>query len=235
MIENKRCILIADDESKMIRALRDFFNANGFCVLKAENGMDAFDLFLEHANEIDIILLDVMMPKQDGLATLKAIRDTSSLIPVILLTAKGEEYDQLAGFSVGADDYVTKPFSPSLLMARVEAVLRRFGKGSQNDIVAGQLFINATNRTAYLSGKELDLTRREYDLLYYLVINRSLTFSREQLLNNVWGYDFEGGYRTVDTHIRQLRSKLGRYADYIKTIHCVGYQFEVYHENADLQ
>lgn len=130
---------------------------------------------------------------------------------------------------------MTKPFSPSLLMARVEAVLRRFGKGSQNDIAAGQLSINATNRTVYLSGKELDLTHREYDLLYYLVVNRSLTFSREQLLNNVWGYDFEGGYRTVDTHIRQLRSKLGRYADYIKTIHCVGYQFEVYHENADLQ
>ena len=227
MIDNKRCILIADDEPKMIRALRDFFRANGFCVLEAKNGIEAFDVFCSHTNEIDIILLDVMMPERDGLTTLKDIREASSLIPVILLTAKGEEYDQLSGFSSGADDYITKPFSPSLLMARVEAVLRRFGKDAQKDIVAGELTVNAMTRTVYLSGKELDLTRREYDLLYYLIVNRSLTFSREQLLNNVWGYDFEGGYRTVDTHIRQLRNKLGACADYIKTVHCVGYQFEV--------
>ena len=227
MIDNKRCILIADDEPKMVRALRDFFRANGFCVLEAKNGIEAFDVFCSHTNEIDIILLDVMMPERDGLTTLKDIREASSLIPVILLTAKGEEYDQLSGFSSGADDYITKPFSPSLLMARVEAVLRRFGKDAQKDIVAGELTVNAMTRTVYLSGKELDLTRREYDLLYYLIVNRSLTFSREQLLNNVWGYDFEGGYRTVDTHIRQLRNKLGECADYIKTVHCVGYQFEV--------
>ena len=227
MIDNKRCILIADDEPKMVRALRDFFRANGFCVLEAKNGIEAFEVFCAHTNEIDIILLDVMMPEQDGLMTLKEIRGASSLIPVILLTAKGEEYDQLSGFSSGADDYITKPFSPSLLMARVEAVLRRFGKDTQKDIVAGELTVNAMTRTVYLSGKELDLTRREYDLLYYLIVNRSLTFSREQLLNNVWGYDFEGGYRTVDTHIRQLRNKLGECADYIKTVHCVGYQFEV--------
>jgi len=227
MIDNKRCVLIADDEPKMVRALRDFFRANGFCVLEAKNGIEAFDVFCAHTNEIDIILLDVMMPEQDGLTTLKDIREASSLIPVILLTAKGEEYDQLSGFSSGADDYITKPFSPSLLMARVEAVLRRFGKDAQKDIVAGELTVNAMTRTVCLSGKELDLTRREYDLLYYLIVNRSLTFSREQLLNNVWGYDFEGGYRTVDTHIRQLRNKLGVCADYIKTVHCVGYQFEV--------
>ena len=227
MIDNKRCILIADDEPKMVRALRDFFKANGFCVLEAKNGIEAFDVFCAHTNEIDIILLDVMMPEQDGLTTLKEIRGASSLVPVILLTAKGEEYDQLSGFSSGADDYITKPFSPSLLMARVEAVLRRFGKDVQKDIVAGELTVNAMTRTVYLSGKELDLTRREYDLLYYLIVNRSLTFSRKQLLNNVWGYDFEGGYRTVDTHIRQLRNKLGVCADYIKTVHCVGYQFEV--------
>ena len=227
MIDNKRCILIADDEPKMVRALRDFFRANGFFVLEAKNGIEAFDVFCAHTNEIDIILLDVMMPEQDGSTTLKEIRGAFSLIPVILLTAKGEEYDQLSGFSSGADDYITKPFSPSLLMARVEAVLRRFGKDAQKDIVAGELTVNAMTRTVYLSGKELDLTRREYDLLYYLIVNRSLTFSREQLLNNVWGYDSEGGYRTVDTHIRQLRNKLGECADYIKTVHCVGYQFEV--------
>lgn len=173
------------------------------------------------------------MPKLDGLETLKLIRESSSLVPVILLTAKGEEYDQLAGFSCGADDYITKPFSPSLLMARIEAVLRRFGKDSQSDISVGLLSVNAATRTVYLENDELALTRREYDLLYYLIVNRGLTFSREQLLNNVWGYDFEGGNRTVDTHIRQLRGKLGRCADYIKTIHCIGYQFEVQNENAD--
>ena len=233
MNENKRCILIADDEPKMVRALRDFFKASGFCVLEARDGMEALDIFYENSNVIDIILLDVMMPRQDGLTTLKQIREASFLTPVILLTAKGEEYDQLSGFSCGADDYITKPFSSSLLMARVEAVLRRFGKDMQSDLVAGQLSINATTRTIYLSGKELELTRREYDLLYYLAVNRGLTFSREQLLDNVWGYDFEGGYRTVDTHIRQLRNKLGDCADYIKTIHCVGYQFEVPNENTD--
>ena len=233
MVENKRCILIADDEPKMVRALRDFFVANSFFVLEAKDGLEALDVFCENSNVIDIILLDVMMPRQDGLTTLKLIRESSSLTPVILLTAKGEEYDQLSGFSCGADDYITKPFSPSLLLARVAAVLRRFGKDAQNDIVAGRLSINATARTVYLSGKELELTRREYDLLYYLMVNRKLTFSREQLLNNVWGYDFEGGNRTVDTHIRQLRNKLGDCADYIKTVHCVGYQFEVPNENAD--
>lgn len=226
IIDNKRCILIADDEPKMVRALRDFFRANGFCVLEAKNGIEAFDVFCAHTNEIDIILLDVMMPEQDGLTTLREIREASSLIPAILLTAKGEEYDQLSGFSSGADDYITKPFSPSLLMARVEAVLRRFGKDGQKDIVAGEITVNSMTRTVCLSGKELDLTRREYDLLYYLIVNRSLSFSREQLLNNVWGYGFDGGYRTVDTHIRQLRNKLGVCADYIKTVHCVGYQFE---------
>ncbi len=199
--------------------------------MEAKDGIEALDVFCENSNIIDMILLDVMMPRQDGLTTLKQIRESSSLTPVILLTAKGEEYDQLSGFFCGADDYITKPFSPSLLMARVEAVLRRFGKDTQNDIVAGLLSINATTRTVYLSGKELELTRREYDLLYYLMVNRKLTFSREQLLNNVWGYDFEGGNRTVDAHIRQLRNKLGNCADYIKTVHCVGYQFEVPDEN----
>jgi len=233
MNENKRCILVADDEPKMVRALRDFFRASGFYVLEAKDGVETLNVFFENSSIIDIVLLDVMMPRQDGLTTLKQIREASFLTPVILLTAKGEEYDQLSGFSCGADDYITKPFSPSLLMARVEAVLRRFGKDTQSDLVAGQLSINATTRTIYLSGKALELTRREYDLLYYLAVNRGLTFSREQLLDHVWGYDFEGGYRTVDTHIRQLRGKLGDCADYIKTIHCVGYQFEVANENAD--
>ena len=233
MIDNKRCVLISDDEPKMVRALRDFFKATGFCVLEAKDGIEAFDVFCENSNLIDVVLLDVMMPRQDGLTTLKQIRESASLTPVILLTAKGEEYDQLNGFSYGADDYITKPFSPSLLLARVEAVLRRFGKDTQNDIKAGELSIKAATRTVCLSNEVLELTRREYDLLYYLLINRNLTFSREQLLNSVWGYDFEGGLRTVDTHIRQLRTKLGKCADYIKSVHCIGYRFEVSDENTD--
>ena len=151
-------------------------------MLEAKDGIEVLDVFCENFNVIDIILLDVMMPRQDGLATLKQIRESSSLTPVILLTAKGEEYDQLSDFSCGADDYITRPFSPSLLMARVEAVLRRFGKDTQSDIVAGVLSINATTLTVYLSGVELELTRCEYDLLYYLTVNRNLTFSGEQLL-----------------------------------------------------
>ncbi|MGN0404861.1 MAG: response regulator transcription factor [Bariatricus sp.] len=227
MVKNQRCILIADDEPKMVRALKDFFRAKDFYVLEAGDGAEALERFWEYNTKIDLILLDVMMPVKDGLAVLGEIRGTQSNVPVILLTAKGEEYDQLSGFSKGADDYVTKPFSPSLLLARVEAVLRRFGKDTQQDVVAGDLAINPATRTVLLAGSPLELTRREYDLLYFLAINRSLTFSREQILNNVWGYNFEGGVRTVDTHIRQLRTKLGKYADYIKTIHCVGYQFEV--------
>lgn len=233
VIDNKRCILVADDEPKMVRALRDFLKANGFYVLEAKDGIEALDVFCENSNIIDIVLLDVMMPQQDGFTTLKLIRESASLVPVILLTAKSEEYDQLTGFSIGADDYIAKPFSPSVLMARIEAVLRRVGKDIREEIIAGKLLLRTTTHAVIISGKELELTRREYDLLHFLVVNCNLTFSREQLLNNVWGCDFEGGSRTVDTHIRQLRNKLGECADYIKTIHCVGYQFEVPHENED--
>ncbi|MGN1444082.1 MAG: response regulator transcription factor, partial [Acutalibacteraceae bacterium] len=194
---------------------------------EASDGEQALEVFCEYNTQIDIVLLDIMMPGKDGLSVLDEIRNSFSLVPVILLTAKGEEYDQLSGFSKGADDYITKPFSPSLLLARVEAVLRRFGKSTEKDIVVGNFVICAATRTVLSDGKALELTRREYDLLYFLAVNRSQTFSREQLLDNVWGYDFEGGSRTVDTHIRQLRTKLGKYADCIRTIHCVGYQFEV--------
>ncbi len=227
MLDNKRCILIVDDEQKMVRALRDYFKAHGFIVFDAYDGIEAMDIYIEKSNVIDIVLLDVMMPRQDGLKTLQLIREYSCSIPILLLTAKGEEYDQLQGFSCGADDYITKPFSLSVLKARVDAVLRRFGKDGQHDIAAGNLLIKTSTRTVFLSGRELELTRREYDLLYYLVVNRNHAFSREQLLDNVWGFDFDGGNRTVDTHIRQLRNKLEDCAGYIKTVHCVGYQFEV--------
>lgn len=227
MIDSQKCVLIIDDEVKMTRALTDFFKANNYFVLEAHDGESALSIFYEYGNQIDIILLDVMLPKVDGFSVLEEIRSASPFLPVIMLTAKTEECDQLRGFAKGADDYVTKPFSPTLLLARTEAALRRFGKQTQREISIGEIIIRPMERTVVLDSEILELTRREYDLLYFLVINKSLPFTREQLLNHVWGYDFEGSLRTVDTHIRQLRAKFGKYADYIKTIHCVGYQFEV--------
>lgn len=232
MENNKRCILIVDDEQKMVRALKDFFSAKGFYILEAYDGIEALDCLRDNISRIDIILLDMMMPRMDGMETLREIRKSSPLIPVIFLTAKAEEYDEINGLSNGADDYVAKPFSPLLLLARVETVLRRFGKDLQNNMTAGAITINASSRTVLIGDQLLDLTRREYDLLHYLMQNRSIPLTREQLLDAVWGYDFEGDHRTVDTHIRQLRSKLGDYAGYIKTVHCIGYQFEVDDENA---
>lgn len=227
MMGLQKCILIVDDEIKMTKALNDFFKAHNYFVLEAYDGESALSVFYEYRTQIDVILLDVMLPKIDGFAVLEEIRSTFSFVPVIMLTAKSEECDQLRGFSKGADDYVAKPFSPTLLLARIEAILRRFGKQSLGEISIGEMVIKPAERIVLLANEIIELTRREYDLLYFLVINNSLPFTREQLLDHVWGYDFEGGLRTVDTHVRQLRAKLGKYADYIKTIHCVGYQFEV--------
>ena len=226
MFEKKHCILIADDEQKMVRALTDLFSAKGYRVIPAYDGEEALDKYLEHSTEIDLLLLDVMMPKLDGFEVVREIRDTQSLVPIIMLTARGEEYDQLKGFSYGADDYISKPFSPLVLLARVESVLRRVGKDVQSQITVGKLSVDSSNRRAFVDGEEIELTRREYDLLFFLVTNKSIIFTREQLLNNVWGFDYEGSLRTVDTHIKQLRMKLGEAGEYIKTVHCIGYQFE---------
>ena len=225
-LNQKRCILIADDEVKSVRAIGDFLALNGFHVFTATDGGTALQMFCENNKTVDLILLDVMMPIRDGLSVLREIR-SSSLVPVILLTARGEEYDQISGFQAGADDYIAKPFSPSLLLARIEAVLKRMGKNSSQDILAGNLRINTLKRAAALNGSPLDLTPKEFDLLYYFTLNRGISLTRNQILNAVWGYDFEGDIRTVDTHIKQLRGKLLEYAHYIKTIHRVGYQFEV--------
>lgn len=226
MFEKKHCILIADDEQKMVRALTDLFSAKGYRVIPAYDGEETLDKYLEHSTEIDLLLLDVMMPKLDGFEVVREIRDTQSLVPIIMLTARGEEYDQLKGFSYGVDDYISKPFSPLVLLARVESVLRRVGKDVQSRITVGCLSVDSSNRRAFVDGEEIELTRREYDLLFFLVTNKSIIFTREQLLNNVWGFDYEGSLRTVDTHIKQLRMKLGKAGEYIKTVHCIGYQFE---------
>ncbi len=227
MIENKRCVLVVDDETKMVRAIRDFLTAHKFCVLEAFDGESALDVYYANNAVIDLVLLDVMMPKKDGFEVLEELRENSSLVPVIMLTARGEEYDQVKGFSSGADDYITKPFSPSLLLARVEAMLKRMGKGVEDEMKKGNLRINSVMRTAQCGEKELELTKREFDLLLFFMTNTSLIFSREQLLNSVWGYDFDGELRTVDTHVKQLRTKLGEDSTCIKTIHRVGYKFEV--------
>ena len=224
MYNNKLCILVADDEIRITKALKDFFRANGYHVLEASDGGKATDIFYDNNTKIDLILLDVMMPVMDGYAVLKEIRETS-LTPIIMLTAKGEEYDQIKGFQYGADDYITKPFSPSLLLARVEAVLKRSGKSASDDIISGGLRMNIMKRTVIIDDEQIDMTPKEFDLLHYLILNKSMALSREQILNAVWGYDFEGDVRTVDTHVKQLRGKMGENAALIKTVHKVGYQF----------
>ncbi len=227
MFKDKRCLLIADDEAKMVRALKDFLSSNNFHIIEAFDGEEALDKFYLHSAEIDLVLLDVMMPKADGFAVLSDIRKSHSLTPVIMLTARGEEYDQIKGFQYGADDYIRKPFSPSILMARIESILKRTGKAYSDEMKRGELRLNSLKRTVFNQDVEMELTKREFDLLFFLMANQSMIFSREQLLNGVWGYDFIGDVRTVDTHIKQLRTKLKQNSTYIKTVHRVGYKFEV--------
>lgn len=226
MFNDKRGVLIVDDDIKILRSLKDFLRGNNFYVLEATDGRMALDVFYENNTKIDMILLDVMMPGIDGFSVLKEIRE-SFLVPVIMLTARGEEYDQLNGFNNGADDYIPKPFSPSLLLARMEAVFKRIWKTEANDLTAGKIRINIMKRNVTVNNSHIVLTPKEFDLLYYFMLNRGLILSREQILSAVWGYEFMGDLRTVDTHVKQLRNKIGDCAGYIRTIHRVGYQFEV--------
>ena len=227
MFDNKRCVLLVDDEVKMVRALKDLLVSKGFHILVAYNGEQALDEFYKYNTQIDIVLLDVMMPIYNGFEVLAEIRKSSSNVPVIMLTAKGEEYDQLKGFNLGIDDYIVKPILPTLLIARIETILKRVGKDSSYELQAKEITLNISKRTAIFNDKDLELKKREFDLLYFLIINKSIIFTREQLLDNVWGYDFEGDIRTVDTHIKQLRIKLEDKSSYIQTIYRVGYSFEI--------
>lgn len=218
-------ILVVDDESRMRKLVRDFLTRSGYEVLEAGDGSEALDLFFEEKN-IDLILLDVMMPKLDGWEVCREIRAYSK-VPIIMLTAKADEKDELQGFRLGVDEYISKPFSPKILVARVEAILRRVRQEDAGEqLVAGGITMNKTAHMVTIDGKSIDLSYKEFELLAYFMENRGIALSREKILNNVWNYDYFGDARTIDTHVKKLRSKMGEKGDLIKTIWGMGYKFE---------
>ncbi|MDD6154521.1 MAG: response regulator transcription factor [Eubacteriales bacterium] len=220
-------MLIVDDEQKIREVIREYAEFNGYEVTEAADGMEAVSLCKD--KEFDIIILDIMMPKLDGYSTCKEIKKIHKDVPIIMLSARGEEYDKLFGFELGIDDYIVKPFSPKELMARVRAVLNRRNAGEpakKSVMKFGGLEINIPARTVSVDGKRVDLTPKEYELLFYLIENRGVALSRDRLLQDIWGYDFFGDDRTIDTHIKNLRVALGPYRDYIVTLRGVGYKFE---------
>lgn len=219
-------ILIVDDESRMRKLIRDFLVQKGYNILEAEDGENAIEIFENNKNKISLILLDVMMPKLDGWSVLRKIRQ-SSRVPVIMLTARGEEQDELFGFELGVDEYITKPFSPKILVARVEAILKRT-YGEVNEIKDyGGIVLDEQGRTVKVDGKDTELSLREYELLKYLLDNENIALSRDKILNNVWNYDYYGDSRTIDSHIKKIRHKLGKKGKYIQTMRGVGYKFEI--------
>ena len=220
------CILIVDDEARMRKLIKDFLTAKGYSTLEAEDGEKALEVFEANQNKISLILLDVMMPKLDGWSVLRQIRQTSK-VPIIMLTARGEEQDELFGFELGVDEYISKPFSPKILVARVEAILKRTAPDIRDVKDYGGREIDKEGRTVKVDGKPIELSLREYELLTYLVENKDIALSRDKILNNVWNYDYYGDSRTIDSHIKKIRHKLGKKGKYIKTMRGVGYKFEV--------
>ncbi len=220
-------ILVVDDETRMRKLIKDFLMAKGHSILEAEDGEKAIQIYEQNQSKIKLILLDVMMPKLDGWSVLRQIRQMSKTVPIIMLTARGEEQDELFGFELGVDEYISKPFSPKILVARVEAILRRV-EGEENTVKDyGGIEINKEGRTITIDGKPIELSLREYELLTYLVENENIALSRDKILNNVWNYDYYGDSRTIDSHVKKLRHKLGKKGKYIKTIRGIGYKFEV--------
>ena len=226
-ILSKIRILIVDDEERLRKLVRDFLIREGYEVLEAFDGQEAIEVFEEHP-DIALILLDVMMPKKNGFETLKEIRLTSN-VPVIMLTAKSEEEDELNGFALGVDEYISKPFSPKVLVARVNAVLRRSQDDGADDkhLSVGGIEMSIDAHEVTIEGRKLDLSVKEFELLEYFLRNQGIALSREKILNSVWDYDYFGDARTIDTHVKKLRSKMGEKGDYIKTIWGMGYKFEV--------
>lgn len=223
---DKTKILVVDDESRMRKLVKDFLARQGYTVLEASDGMEAMDYFYED-KDIALIILDVMMPKMDGWQVCREIR-MHSKVPIIMLTARSEERDELQGFDLGVDEYISKPFSPKILVARVEAILRRTqGSGNADEISAGGIVVDKAAHTVMSDGSPVDLSFKEFELLTYFMENQGIALSREKILNNVWNYDYFGDARTIDTHVKKLRSKLGDKGEYIKTIWGMGYKFEV--------
>ena len=219
-------ILVVDDESRMRKLVKDFLVREGYTVLEAGDGMEAMDVFYEN-KDIALIILDVMMPKTDGWQVCREIRE-SSKVPIIMLTARSEERDELQGFDLGVDEYISKPFSPKILVARVNAILRRtLGTDGGDVLSAGGITIDKSAHIVKIDGKPVDLSFKEFELLAYFVENQGIALSREKILNNVWNYDYFGDARTIDTHVKKLRSKLGDKGEYIRTIWGMGYKFEV--------
>ncbi|MCI9531460.1 MAG: response regulator transcription factor [Lachnospiraceae bacterium] len=218
-------ILVVDDESRMRKLVRDFLVKQDFDVTEAEDGEDALNKFYAQ-KDIALVILDVMMPKINGWDVCREIRETSK-VPIIMLTAKGEESDELQGFGIGADEYISKPFSPKILVARVEAILRRTSKNEEEVLEIGGIRIDRLGHQVLVEGREVELSYKEFELLTYFIENKGIALSREKILNHVWNYDYFGDARTIDTHVKKLRSKLGAKGEYIKTIWGMGYKFEV--------
>ena len=223
---DKTKILVVDDESRMRKLVKDFLVRQGYTVLEAADGMEARDYFYAD-KDIALVILDVMMPKMDGWQVCREIR-MHSKVPIIMLTARSEERDELQGFDLGVDEYISKPFSPKILVARVEAILRRTqGSGNTDEISAGGIVVDKAAHTVMSDGSPVDLSFKEFELLTYFIENQGIALSREKILNNVWNYDYFGDARTIDTHVKKLRNKLGDKGEYIKTIWGMGYKFEV--------
>ena len=218
-------ILVVDDEQRMRKLVKDFLNKQGFVVLEAEDGEQAVDVFFAN-KDIALIILDVMMPKMDGWEVCREIRQYSQ-VPIIMLTAKSDEKDELLGFDLGVDEYISKPFSPKILVARVEAILRRTNALEDDVMEAGGISLNRAAHEVLINGELVELSYKEFELLTYFMDNQGVALSRERILNNVWNYDYFGDARTIDTHVKKLRSKLGDKGEYIKTIWGMGYKFEV--------
>lgn len=219
-------ILVVDDESRMRKLVKDFLIRDNFEVIEAADGEEAVDLFYSDKN-IALIILDVMMPKMDGWEVCREIRKNSK-VPIIMLTARGDERDELLGFELGVDEYISKPFSPNILVARVGAILRRTGQTNKEDVLSvGGIVVDKAAHQVTVEGSPIELSFKEFELLSYFIENQGIALSREKILNSVWNYDYFGDARTIDTHVKKLRSKLGEKGEYIKTVWGMGYKFEV--------
>ena len=223
---NDALILIVDDEARMRKLIKDFLVVKNYKIIEAKDGEEALEVFETNKEKINLVLLDVMMPKIDGWTVLRKIRQESK-VPVIMLTARGEEQDELFGFELGVDEYISKPFSPKILVARIQAILKRTNTKKEEVRNLGGIQIDEIGRTVTVDGKLIELSLREYELLKYLLDNEKVALSRDKILNNVWNYDYYGDSRTIDSHIKKIRHKLGKKGKYIETIRGVGYKFEV--------